>query len=108
MADLVERPPDAFIVEHFGDEELHASLVAMTTRLAGVIVKGIQKYVECFRKLDPHSPHMPLAVLVDPRHRGGPFVAANKGDASKATTVLRDYDNLLIKLAVNGEWVFSC
>eukprot|EP00951_Prasinocladus_malaysianus_P021495 scaffold177760_cov21-Prasinocladus_malaysianus.AAC.1 len=106
MLQLLETP-DSFVIKLSGslagDEGLHESLAELVGRLSKVIAESLAKYVDCFRAFSATSPQMPLAVLLDPRQRGGPFIIANRGDQEKAVQVLHQYADFLISLAIKGD-----
>lgn len=95
--------PDSFIVDGAReDNALWDSMVDMVTRVSTDISTALEPFVDVFRAFDPERPHMPLAVLLDPRERGGIFVIANGMDKHKAIRVARQYEELLFDLAAKG------
>eukprot|EP00951_Prasinocladus_malaysianus_P036373 scaffold382546_cov43-Prasinocladus_malaysianus.AAC.1 len=102
MAAIVQQPPDEIIIqdkEESDDTLTHDSREELARLLAKAFVREVRGHLDCFRRFDPSDPQLPLAIILDPRHRGGPFLLANGGDAQKATKVLREYDELLVQLA---------
>ena len=85
-----------------GDNLLEESLLTMVSRIGQTMFEATQPFLQCFRIFSASQPQPPLAILLDPRQRGGPFLMANRGDATVAANILQQYDDLLQCVAAQG------